>query len=139
MPFSVLIFVYRKPGLSPTAFKSHYETSHVPLIKSIAGPLFPNSHTRHYIQRTESNDSSSVEAGADNTKYPAAVLVGNQADVEYDAYAELTFDDEAAFQTFFTHMYQPEAAEKIAQDEELFLNREKMTVVVVGDHFVTTK
>lgn len=125
-PYTVLIFAYRKPGISPAEFKSHYESSHVPLVESIAGSLFPKSHTRHYIQR------------ADGADHPATVLVGSQADFGYDAIAELIFDNEAAFQAFFARVTEPKAAEKIAQDEDKFLDRARMKVVIEGDRIVTS-
>jgi len=53
------------------------------------GPLFPISHTRTYLQRSEAGD-----------EYPATVLVGGQADFKYDAFAELKFKDGAALEHF---------------------------------------
>lgn len=135
MPYIVLIFAYRKPGLSPAEFKSYYESRHVPLIQSIAGPLLPISHTRRYIQRVQ----GSTEGGADNGNHPAAVLIGTPTDFEYDAIAEVIFEDEAAFQAFFACVNQEEAAVRIAEDEEKFLNRAKMRVVLVDDCKVTTR
>lgn len=134
MPYIVLIFAHRKPGLSPAEFKSHYESSHVPLVQSLAGPLFPRSHTRRYIQRVQ----GSTEGSTDNASHPAVVLVGTPADFEYDAFAELVFDDETAFQAFFACVSQVEAAGRIAEDEEKFLDRAKMRVVLVDDCTVTS-
>lgn len=107
LTFLVLVFSYRKPDLSPADFKAHHETSHVPLLQSLTGDHFPLSHTRHYIDRP-ANDSS------------ATVLVGTQADFEYDAFGELTFANSGGFQTFVGIVGQAEAAEKIAADEEKF-------------------
>lgn len=126
MSYRVLIFAYRKPGMTPAAFKSYYDSSHVPLVQSIAGAHFPNAHIRRYLHRTESSTSSAGD-------YPVSVLIGAQSDFEYDAIAELIFDDESAFQTFMGIVSQQEAAERIAKDEEMFLNRPKMKVVVLGD------
>ena len=55
-----------------------------------------------------------------------------QEDFEYDAFAELVFDDKAAFQTFFALVSQEEAARTIAMDEEIFLDRGKLKAAVVG-------
>ncbi|MCJ1372937.1 hypothetical protein MMC20_004163 [Loxospora ochrophaea] len=134
MPYIILIFAYRKPGLSPAAFKSHYESSHVPLVQSITGPHFPNTHTRHYIQRAENTAAS---PSSSNTDYPATVMVGAQEDFAYDAFAELTFDDAAAFHAFYALVNEEEAAKKIAQDEEMFVDRAKMRVAIVDDCAVT--
>ncbi|KAI0553954.1 EthD domain-containing protein [Xylaria curta] len=130
MPYSVLIFAYRKPGTTPEQFKAHYEGSHVPLVRELARASFPLSHARRYLHRSENQaDSNTVR----NLSTPATVLIGTQDDFDYDAIAELTFEDAAAFQTFFGRMQQPEIAAKIAADEEKFLDRTRMPVVVLGD------
>ena len=134
MPYIVLLFAHRKPGLSPASFKSHYESSHMPLIRFLAGPVFPKTHTRRYIHRTP------PESGTDDTNnYPATVFVGTQADFAYDAISELVFDDEPAFQAFSARMGQGEAAERIAKDEEVFLDRARLRAVLVGDCIVTPR
>ncbi|ROW11983.1 hypothetical protein VPNG_05169 [Cytospora leucostoma] len=135
MTYSVLIFAYRKPGTTPEQFRAHYEGSHVPLVKEIAGEHFPLSHTRRYLHRTESK----VEDTERNANSPATVLSGTQAEFDYDAIAELTFADAGAFQTFFGLVQQPENAARIAADEEKFLDRSKVPVVVLGETLVTTK
>ena len=49
MPYIVLIFAFRKPGLSLAAFKSHYEQSHVPLIANHRRFTLPeNPHATLY-------------------------------------------------------------------------------------------
>ncbi|ROV97390.1 hypothetical protein VMCG_06865 [Cytospora schulzeri] len=121
MTYSILIFVYRKPGTTPEQFRAHYESSHVPLIKDITGELFPLSHTRRYIHRTEGK----AEGTERNANSPASVLMGTQADFEYDVFAELIFPDVDAFQKFFGVAQQPENAARIAADEEKFLDRSK--------------
>ena len=139
MPFSILIFAYRKPGLSPAEFKSLYETSHIPLVQSVAGSHFPKAHVRRYIQRSQEKSApASTDDVEEHSEYPATVLIGAPSDFEYDAIAELTFDDEAAFQAFFGTVSQQDAAEQIAKNEETFLDRPKMRVVVLGDCITTT-
>jgi hypothetical protein len=130
MSFSLLLFATRRPDLSPEEFKAHWETKHVPLIKSIAGDQFPISHTRTYLARP---------AQAENATWPAAVLVGSQEDFAYDGFAELVFPDEAAFKSFFALVSEPDNAAKIAADEEKFIVREALKAVVIGDKTVTSK
>ncbi|EMR69549.1 putative inositol-3-phosphate synthase protein [Eutypa lata UCREL1] len=113
MAYSVIIFAYRKPGTTPEQLKAHYENSHVP----------------------PGQAESSTER---NATTPASVLIGSQADFDYDAFAELVFKDETAFQTFMGVMQKPENAAEVAADEEQFLDRSKMTVVLVGDTTTTT-
>ncbi|TGJ85979.1 hypothetical protein E0Z10_g2772 [Xylaria hypoxylon] len=130
MGYSVIVFAYRKPGTTPEQFKAHSEGSHVPLIREIAGPTFPLSHTRRYLHRTEKQTSTNTVSNA-NT--PATVLIGSQAEFDYDSFAELTFEDESACQAFFGVMQQPGNAARIAADEEKFLDRARLTAVVLGD------
>ncbi|KAL1853207.1 hypothetical protein Daus18300_011855 [Diaporthe australafricana] len=165
MTYSILIFAYRKPGTTPEQFQSHYEGKHVSLIKEISGEyvpilplfnesfigfswvivypdgmrslerLFPLSHTRRYIHRTEGKTEDTER----NANFPATILLGSQTDFAYDAFAELSFADGNAFQTFFGHCQQPENAARIAADEEHFLDRSRTTIVVLGETFSTTK
>ena len=126
MSYRILLFLYRKPGFSPTVFKAYCETKHVPLLQSIAGVQFPKVHVRRYVHRA-SYASSSTDS------YPASVLVGTQSDFEYEAIAKAIFDNEAGFQAFMGMMSQPDAAARIAEDEEKLLDRSKMKAVVLGD------
>ncbi|ORX94172.1 EthD domain-domain-containing protein [Clohesyomyces aquaticus] len=129
MTFSFLLFITRKPTISPEEFKTYWDTKHVELLKSIAGDNFPLTHTRHYIARPAETNGS----------WPAAILIGSQDDFTYDGIAELVFPDESAFQTFFGIVSAPEAAAKIAADEETFIVREKMKAVVMGETSVTSR
>ncbi|KAJ5368334.1 uncharacterized protein N7496_008094 [Penicillium cataractarum] len=137
MSVTVFIYAYRKPGLSLEDFKTHYE-AHVDLIKRLTGDDFPLSHKRSYVAR------NTVEVAAEgasdrNALTPATVIVGQQADFDFDAYAELTFADQAAFQAFGAKVYAPEAAAQIAADEEKFLDKSKLSIVMLGDVIETTK
>jgi hypothetical protein len=120
MTHSALIFAFRKPGTTPEQFRAHYEAKHVPLVKEITGEHFPLSHTRRYIHRTKGKGDTEH-----NPNHPATVLVGTQADFDYDAIAELTFADVPAFQTFLGIYQNPQNAERIAADEEQFLDRSR--------------
>ena len=133
MPVTALVFAWRKAGTTPAEFKSHYESCHVPLVQSITGSHFPKSHTRLYIQRSEVDASTISSDAVENANYPAAVMIGTQADFDYDAFAELVFEDQTHFQTFMGLVGAKEAAEKIKADEEKFLDRGKMKVVMVDD------
>jgi EthD domain len=73
----------------------------------------------NHISDTTFSDPTSVDrtaASATNADHSATVLVGAQAGFDYDAFAELVFQDDAAFQAFFACVGQAEAAEKIAKD-----------------------
>lgn len=122
MPYNVLGFVSRKPGITPAAFQAHYEETHMPLLKTMAGDLFPTTHTRHYLKLNE--DDSPM------------VLVGDKATLDYDAVAELSFDDQAAFQAYLGFVM---AEKKISADSDKFIDQTNMRLVVIGDVKVTSK
>ena len=144
MPFSILIISHRLPHLSPAAFKSHYETKHIPLLQSIAGATFPISHTRQYIQRTPSattDKSMTNDTGGQSTTpqeaFPATALVGSPTDFDFDCLSTLEFASDEDFQRFFQVVSQDEAAVRIADDEKNFLDRGKMRVVILGERMVS--
>ncbi|OJJ70164.1 hypothetical protein ASPBRDRAFT_32040 [Aspergillus brasiliensis CBS 101740] len=140
MSVRVLIYAYRKPGLDLQTFKDRYE-AHIELVKRLSGDDFPLSHKRTYIARTTIEQQPPAGEGNStrNAFTPATVLVGQQTDFDFDAYAELTFADQAAFQTFSAKVMAPEAAAQIAADEEGFLDRSKLGIALLGDVVETTK
>ncbi|GAB1200349.1 hypothetical protein APSETT444_009719 [Aspergillus pseudonomiae] len=131
MSLKVLIYAYRKPGLSLEEFKKHYE-AHVDLVKHLSGEDFPLSHRRSYVARN-TVETPVEDASGRNPLTPATVLLGQQTDFDFDAYAELTFADQAAFQAFGAKVYAPDAAAQIAADEEKFLDKSKLVMAMLGD------
>ena len=110
MPYTITTFLTRKPGTTPQQFKTHYETVHIPLLKLKVGPLFPISHTRHYITRTPSNLSSSDTT---NDNYKPTVYGGTAEDFDNDVHAVLVF---ASFDQFLA--FASEVGEMADKDEE---------------------
>lgn len=91
-------------------------------IKEITGPSFPLTHVRRYIHRSS------------DAPYPATVLSGTQADVEYDVISEMTFENEAGFQAFYTILQEPANAKWMEDNGKGFLDQGKQPVyVVLGD------
>ncbi|KAL3483115.1 EthD domain-containing protein [Aspergillus germanicus] len=125
----------RTVRLSPDEFHTCYE-AHAALIKHPAGDTFPVSHRRTYIARTTVH-SPPPPTGGDTTSRnpttPATMLRGAQADADFDAIAELTFADQAAFERFVARVQRPEVAAEIKADEEGFLETERVTIVMVGE------
>ncbi|KAI1099713.1 EthD domain-containing protein [Jackrogersella minutella] len=122
MTFSVLFLATRKAGTTPEAFKAHYEGTHIPLLKELAGANFPQTHTRYYIHRAEGQ---------------AHVLLGTQGDFDYDVAVQLTFADQAGFQAYAAATHSGDAAAKISADEDSFLDRSKSRAVILGSTEVT--
>ena len=106
------------------------------MVQSITGLNFPKQHTRRYIQRTPDDSANLSESGTSNAKWPATSLFGPAPEPDIDAIAELVFDDEAGCKKFFEIIKQEDAQQKLAADEELFLDRGKLKAVVLGDVIV---
>ncbi|KAL4898966.1 hypothetical protein BDW74DRAFT_184243 [Aspergillus multicolor] len=115
-PFTILIFVTRRPDLTPAQFRDHWENNHIPLLQRLSGQSFPLSHTRHYLQ------------------HPITALVGDLADITYDGFAVVQFASKAAFEEFVPVMSSPE----VVEDEERFTDRSLLKAVVLGGVNVTT-
>ncbi|KAI4157543.1 MAG: hypothetical protein LQ342_008196 [Letrouitia transgressa] len=123
MPYTILLFLYRKPGSSFAAFKDHYENTHMPLLQSIGGRFFPKTHTRHYLPRSDGQS--------------ADIMKGAAEDFDYDAMAELVFEGEAEWKAFLGVLTEKENKERVERDEEVFQDRGRLRAVMVGESFVT--
>ncbi|KAL4917405.1 EthD domain-containing protein [Aspergillus aurantiobrunneus] len=118
--FTIVVFVTRRPDLSPAEFRDHWENKHIPLLQRLGGEFFPRSHTRHYLQHEETDDGSD---------YPIRPLVGDPGNFTYDGFAVVNFASQAAFQQFLPVMTSPD----VLEDEERFTDRAKMKAVELGD------
>ncbi|KAI8962038.1 EthD domain-containing protein [Daldinia sp. FL1419] len=135
MTFTILFFATRKPGVSPEEFKENFENVQMPLLREVSGEHFPLSHTRRYIRRTEGEGKGTTR----NASTPAQVLVGSQADFDYDVVSQLVFQDAAAFQAFMAFAHTPEKAARVVANEELFMDRAQTRAVVLGATEVTKR
>lgn len=117
MVYTVLIFASRKPGTTPQEFRDHYEGIHMPLVKELTGDHFPQIHRRRYIHRAEGKGDTER-----NPNHPATVLLGTQADFDYDVVGELIFPDATASRAFLGAMQNPETAGPINADAEKFVD-----------------
>ncbi|KAL3472087.1 EthD domain-containing protein [Aspergillus californicus] len=131
MAIRLLIITYRKAGLSLEEFRAHYE-NHANLIKRLTGDTFPLSHRRTYIARTTAN-TPPEDATPRNPTTPATVLRGTQAEFDFDATAELTFENQSAYDRFIARVGNPEIAAQIAADEEHFLERPTVGIAMIGE------
>lgn len=119
MPYTVLLLVHRKLGLSTADFRHHYENVHVPLLKSLAGSLFPLSHTRQYTQ--------TISQGREAT------------DNGIDCVTEMQFETAADFAKFSEFLAGASVAPKVQEDCEAFMDPSKTTVLIREEAIKTTK
>ncbi|KAI0405557.1 EthD domain-containing protein [Xylaria palmicola] len=136
MPYTMLVFLSRKPGTTPEQFRDYYANSHMPMFRELVGPAhFPQLHVQHYIQRTASAGDGENDGGNTprNPTTPAAVMRGAQADFDFDVVVTLTYADEAAFRANLAISQRPEVEAKIIADEERFLDRSQTRAVILGE------
>ena len=107
------------------------------VIYNITGPHFPKHHNRSYVQRTRDDSTNLSESDNSNARWPATSLLGPGLEPDFDAIAELVFNDEARCKRFFGMIKQEEAHRVLAADEESFLDRGKTKAVVLDEGVYT--
>lgn len=112
--FQLLMIGRRRQDITPEQYRDHYENVHIPLMKNLTGDTFPVSHVRHYVKRTEDPNGSA------DLPFPADVLMGTQADFEFDAVAILTWRDKAHFDSNWAFFEDEEFGKIISEDEAKF-------------------
>jgi uncharacterized protein (TIGR02118 family) len=108
--FKVLAFLSRKPGVSREAFREYYETRHVPLVNEVAPRM--QAYRRNYLVFGEP-------------------LSRSDDMLDFDVVTEMEFPDRAAFETWIAAFRAPGATERIAADEENFIDRSRIRTCVV--------
>ncbi|KAL2206279.1 hypothetical protein CC79DRAFT_865373 [Sarocladium strictum] len=124
MTYRVVLFAYRKPGMTPETFKHLYETVHLPLVKNMSGNLFPISHTRRYVSRP-ANDNGEP--------FAAQLISGKPEDVKFDAITEMVFESAAQFYEFAGVLAEPANEKKIQEDCAAFLDTSLAPTMIVLD------
>lgn len=112
MSFKIKAFLVRKPGMTPEAFRDHYEQQHLPL----ALATFPEiiRHQRNYV--TQDGAFFAPDVGM-----PA-----------WDAVSDIWFADRAGFDAMIARLATPAGA-AIQEDEARFLDRERCGMLVVDE------
>ncbi|KAI2627961.1 hypothetical protein GGS26DRAFT_560581 [Hypomontagnella submonticulosa] len=124
MTYTVIAHVKRKVGTTPFEFRKHYDTVHVPLLKSLVGATFPLTHTRNYVTRNPTTSSESSGSGKEaEAEFLPVMYKGDAAGVEYDSLTVMVWEDKGAFDLFKDLFYTREVFEKISEDEKNFLDQ----------------
>ncbi|KAF2849637.1 hypothetical protein T440DRAFT_122730 [Plenodomus tracheiphilus IPT5] len=135
MPQTVLVFYTRRPDLTPAEFEAYMVRHHVPLVKEIMGPHYPQSFTLRFAQRVESGAGDRLGATTSSKKRANAdapvVLVGSPDDLGWDAMGEMIFRDELHIQQAMATMNSPDG-QKMKEDEEAFTDTDKLRVILMG-------
>ena len=108
--YKVMAFLARKPGISAAQFRDHYERHHVALIGQVTPPM--QSYRRNYLSREEPFRRADEQIG-------------------FDVVTEMEFEDRAACERWFDAFRAPGVADRVAEDEEKFLDRARLMVCPV--------
>ena len=104
----VMLFVKRKPGLTPDEFRARYENGHVPLA------IIELPHLRRY-QRNY------------------AKLSPDLPEPDFDVVTEFWFDNKEGWKATVAHVLDPVAGKTLADDEAEFMDRATMRFVMVDE------
>ncbi|KAF2468318.1 uncharacterized protein BDR25DRAFT_231806 [Lindgomyces ingoldianus] len=143
MTYTVIALIYRKPGLTPAQFRTHYDTVHVPLLKSLVGDTFPITHTRNYVTRTRTRSDdmapTSISSDSNNELWLPTLYRGQPSDFPYDSMTVMVWEDKTAFERFCEVFYHEEVQEKMQDDEEKFIDRRFRMVCALEEPIVTRR
>jgi len=103
--YKFLIFIRRKPGMTPEEFKDYYENVHAKLGKQIAPDVGAIQYMRRYIQPLD---------GSVDRRAP---------DIGYDEITEVWFHDFEKFKVVAEKVSRGELAPEVEEDEEKFMDR----------------
>lgn len=103
-----------RPDLSREAFVQYYETRHVPLMRSILPETL--EYRRNYIQ------------------LEGAFIYEGASAPDFDVITEMWYADRASYERMMAIATRSDVAQRIAEDEENFLERSKTRMFLVEEH-----
>jgi len=114
----VILTLKRKPGMTPEAFRKHYESSHVTEAIKRFGHLMVEYRRNYVTMSAALSDTDPENAGRPQ---PEA----------YDVVTELYLKDQAALEEFSRILNTPEIKQWFVEDEKRFLDRDASRMSVV--------
>ncbi|KAI1489381.1 EthD domain-containing protein [Biscogniauxia mediterranea] len=136
MTYTVVAFVKRKEGITPTEFRSYYSTVHIPLMQSLVGSAFPLTHTRNFVTRNAVDGSPKASS---QQEFAPVLYMGQPSDVNYDCITVMVWEDKAAFDRFFQVFSTKEVAERVAEDNKNFLDSSLQLIYELDEPSVTKR
>ncbi|KAG6369005.1 hypothetical protein INS49_003224 [Diaporthe citri] len=134
MTFTIIALLRRRDDITPEQFRTHYETVHVELLRSLVQKEFPLTYVRHYISRPGGGSADAAPLllkDLDNQSAPT-LLQGRPSDITFDVVTVMTWEDEEAHGRFAKIFALDHVAQKINDDEANFLDRDNKLVFTVG-------
>ncbi len=102
-----------KPGVSRAEFVAYYEANHAPLVLSLMPGIV--EYRRNYPQAE------------------GAFAFAETPPFDYDSVTEIWYADRARYDAAIAAVSQPEAAARLAADEENFIDRARTRMFVVEE------
>ncbi|KAK6196692.1 hypothetical protein LQW54_011260 [Pestalotiopsis sp. IQ-011] len=148
MVYTVIALLRRRSDITPEQFRTHYDTVHIALLKSLVGADFPLTHVRNYVSFSPGGGDGSADTtmmptllakdSVDNHFFPV-VLQGKPSDITFDVVTVMTWEDEQAHQRFAKRFASDLVTQEINADEENFLDRDHKLVFTVIQPVVTQR
>lgn len=113
-PVTALLYCYRLPSLDAVQFRTYIEEHHVPLVQSLLGSNHPLTHTRYYTDKD------------------SGFAVGSASSEDPDLVAVITYESQEAVQQSMKLRRSDGIREQIEGDEEKFMDRSKVKLIVLG-------
>jgi uncharacterized protein (TIGR02118 family) len=113
MAFKTIALLKAKPGISRGEFVDYYETHHAPLVRQLMPGIV--DYRRNYVQ-------------ADG-----AFAFAASPPFDYDSVTEIWFADRASYDAAIAAVSEPEAAARLAADEQNFIDRARTRMFVVEE------
>ncbi|KAL4901499.1 hypothetical protein BDW74DRAFT_181790 [Aspergillus multicolor] len=132
MVITVLIAVYRKPGVATATFRERYE-AHIDLVKQLTGEAFPLAHRRTYIACAAAHSKPTAHprppaaTGLYRVSPDASTVFG------FDVIAEVTFSNWGAYEEFIARTEEPDVALSLCASANTFIDVATMSVAIAGD------
>ena len=111
--YKFLLFLKRKPGMTPEEFQHYYENVHSKLGRQIAPDVGAIKYVRRYIHPLDGSLDRRAE------------------DMEYDEITEVWFDDYDKFKAVAERVSRGELAKEVEEDEAKFMERAKTRFATV--------
>jgi hypothetical protein len=110
--YKILMFMKRRPGMSPEAFRDYYENHHAPLCQKYVSP-----GVRRYIRRFVTPHPN-PETGADD-------------ELQFDVITEIWIEDEAIFRGTVKYLATSTMPDEVVEDEKRLFDRSKTRMATV--------
>lgn len=119
----LMIFIKKKDGITFSEFVDHYEKSHAPLISRHLSEYFTD-YRRNFINHDDEYNFEGTFDRPGDLKAPPA----------FDVITEIWFDSRSDLVEMYKVLRTPEIALEVAQDEEKFMDRQSLKVLIANEY-----